>query len=103
MKKWNASKAKTTIRRVSKKRAAELKEYKLKRNVFLTLNKRCQCCNFENATDVHHSRGKIGRLLNETKYWFALCRNCHRQVTDNPIWARAKGLLCEKGKWNSLE
>ena len=91
------------IRRVSAKRAVQLKEYKLKRDVFLTLHDVCACCGDDTASDIHHSRGKIGRLLNETKYWFALCRRCHRQVTDNPIWARAKGLLCEKGKWNTCD
>ena len=51
--------------------------------------------------DCHHSRGKLGPLLLDERYWIPLCRPHHDWVRDNPDAARDMGLLCEKGLWNT--
>ena len=50
---------------------------------------------------IHHTRGRVGSLLCDTRHWRALCLKCHRDVGNNPAWARQVGLLCEKGLWNT--
>lgn len=88
------------IRRVSDKRRKELAEYvRLKKLFFGQFGLACDVDDCHRpASDVHHVRGR-GKLLNETKYWKAVCRHHHRQIHDNPEWARSVGLLAPKGKW----
>lgn len=72
-------------------------------------NPLCHCCGpffywpARATTDVHHSRGKLGALLCDTRFFFAVCRECHNWIGDHPDWARAIGLLCEPGDWNRSE
>ena len=55
------------------------------------------------ATDLHHSRGRIGALLLDERFWKPLCRRHHDTVQLAPELARQYGLLCERGKWNVPE
>lgn len=48
----------------------------------------------------HHSRGRAGSLLCDTRFWIALCPKCHAWVHNHPENARRAGLLCERGLWN---
>lgn len=50
--------------------------------------------------DCHHSRGKLGPLLMDERFWVPTCRSLHSWIQDNPAEARTLGLLCEKGLWN---
>ena len=88
------------IRRISPKRAAEQAQYRKVRKEFLAVKAYCEVCK-EVATEVHHHAGRIGRLLCDTKNFHALCFRCHRMAHDNIAWARAMGLICESGGWNS--
>ena len=45
------------------------------------------------ATMVHHKAGRIGKMLNDTEQWMALCFLCHRRVHDHGAWAREMGYL----------
>ena len=81
------------LRRVSLKRAKQLKEYLPKRNAFIAEHPVCQICNNARSTDCHHSFGRIGNLLNETDHWFAVCRSCHNWVHSHPSEARRQGYL----------
>lgn len=85
---------------MSKARYARMKEYGKLRKEYLNKNRFCAKCG-KKATDVHHSRGRTGRLLCMQEYWFAVCRQCHNFIGDNPDEARQEGLLCELGKWNT--
>lgn len=87
-------------RRISPPRARQLKQYKDLRSAFLSEHKKCEhpCCS-KPATDVHHTRGRAGKMLLLVQYWKALCRRHHDWVGMNPEAARQIGLLCEKGKW----
>lgn len=43
------------------------------------------------ATEVHHKKGRIGKLLNDTDYFLAVCRKDHVFIENNPLWAKQKG------------
>jgi hypothetical protein len=40
---------------------------------------------------IHHKKGRIGHLLWNTKYFLAVCPNCHRYIEDHPEQARSNG------------
>lgn len=91
------------ISSISDKRKANLKQYEKLKRVWLKGRKCCYPgCN-SLVVDVHHLRGRIGKLLCEQRYWLPLCRPHHDWVGRNPEEARKMGLLCEKGKWNTYE
>jgi hypothetical protein len=71
----------------------------------------CECAGLKDSTgrticanrphlcsEVHHRRGRAGKLLLDTRFWVALCDKSHRFVHDNPAEARAIGLI--EGPWN---
>jgi hypothetical protein len=90
----------TKIPAMSKVRHARMKEYLKARKKFLAVNRKCKRCG-KPSTEIHHSRGRIGRLLLMEEHWVALDRCCHNWVGDNPVEAREAGLLCELGQWNT--
>lgn len=97
-----------SIRPVSKSRAPQLARYRKLRADFLEESK-CKAC-FKiwkrepiPATQVHHTRGRVGRLLCEAQYWLAVCHECHEWITNHTAKARELGLVCELGKWNTYE
>ena len=51
------------------------------------------------ATDRHHTRGRVGTLLHDRRFWLPLCRCSHNWVNDHPLTAKALGLL-DPGPWN---
>ena len=92
MKRSGPIKRKTPMRRVSKKRQKENKEYSVLRKGFLKKLPICEVCMTAAATDVHHM-DKRGKNLNEVGTWLAVCRPCHDKIHSNPSWAREKGYL----------
>lgn len=81
------------VNAVSRKRRADMAAYAALRKVFLAgpPEVRCRCCAVNPATDVHHTRGRAGKLLLDVRYWLPLCRSCHRWVGENPEAARRLG------------
>jgi len=82
----------TRIRKVSNKRAKEMKTYSLLREAFLLQFPICQWCTDREATEVHHVEKRGINYLN-IDTWKALCHSCHKEVHDRPSWARRVGLL----------
>lgn len=84
--------------------------YRAIKELFLLKEPVCQACKFVRgakatplwADDVHHTRGKLGLLLFDVRFFKAVCRPCHNWIGDNIDLARKYGLLCEKGDWNKL-
>ncbi len=80
---------------MSEKRAEEMVLYKEMRVAFMKENKVCAAgldgCT-KKATDVHHMAGRTNAMLLDQTKWLAVCRNCHRQITDNSEMAIAKSL-----------
>lgn len=89
------------IRSVSANRRRQMDQYRRAANGW-KIGKSCahpDCV--KPCEDVHHSRGRVGKLLMETDYWVPVCRAHHRWIGDNPAEARRLGLLCEVGRWNT--
>lgn len=82
------------IPKVSKKQIERYKEYRIVRDEFMKLHPTCQArlsgCTVK-ATDLHHSRGKIGDLLTDKRHFKALCRSCHRFIEENPKFSKENG------------
>lgn len=84
----------TRLRRVSRKRALELKIYAQIRKDFLFTHSTCQfpgCVRL--ASDVHHVRGRLGSRLLDQRSWKAVCRICHTWLHDHPKEARKMGWI----------
>lgn len=79
------------IRRLSIKRASEYEEYYPLRNDYLKKHPRCECGCGRRSTEVHHKKGKIGKLLCEVKFFMAVARFCHEKINNNPEWAMEMG------------
>lgn len=89
------------IRRISAARAKRLSEYaKLKRRWLK--GKTCQMCPSKKV-DVHHSRGRTGRLLCMVEFWIPLCRFHHNKIKEDPAWAYKHELLGPYGSYNSSQ
>lgn len=81
------------MKRFSKKRARENRKYLALRKKFLEQNPICEFegCEAE-ATECHHSEGRIGKRLLDTRKFKALCNYHHRWAELNPVEAKEKGL-----------
>ena len=78
----------------SSKRIIDDKEYSIRRKIFLTANPMCQahligCQNV--ASQVHHKKGRIGKLLLNMTWWLAVCDSCHHWIENHPEEAKEKG------------
>ena len=74
-----------SIKPASTKMQATMDEYSKKRKAYLALFSTCQATLVDctgQATDVHHMEGR-GENHNKINTWLAVCRNCHRWITDN--------------------
>ena len=84
------------IKARSAKRAKQEREYTNLRNEYLAANPNCEgqltgCTGV--ATELHHSIGRIGELLTNTKYFKASCHNCNMRAESHPNEAMAKGFI----------
>ena len=80
--------------KISVKMVKTLDEYSKRRLAFLAMHPSCQAslvgCTTA-ATDVHHKAGRGENHLKITT-WLAVCRSCHRWITDNSKEAIELGL-----------
>lgn len=58
-----AVKTRKRPRLMSKARAAQMREYVNAKKEFLAKHKKCAIWPYKRATDVHHARGRRGKLL----------------------------------------
>ena len=91
---------------VSKARWREKRRYSALKKSFLRLHLWCGVMPLHRATQVHHSRGRLGALLTDTRYLVPVSVEGHAWIHANPDKARSTSwmgipLLCEKGKWNT--
>lgn len=101
----------TPLKRVSAKRAEQLREYSIRRKAFLEAHPFCAVAAeaskkmFVNrqvgtfwmehtpATDIHHIRGRRDAMLLDERYWLAVSREGHDAIHQNPNKAREMGWL----------
>lgn len=90
------------IKKVSDKKKVEDERYFKEREGFLKeeANKICNAqleCKGDEATDVHHKKGR-GKYYLDRSTWLAVCRKCHRRITDNSKEAIELGLSVSRLK-----
>lgn len=82
------------IAKVSEKQIERLAKYRKVRDQFMKEHPNCQArlqgCTIK-ATDCHHSRGKVGDLLTDKRYFKALCRSCHNYIETHPSQSKEMG------------
>jgi len=86
---------KSKIRPKSKKQDARDKKYLKIRATWIIDHPICEIqivpeCSYH-ACDVHHTKGKLGDLYFDTKYFKAACRFCHEYVELHPKEAKELG------------
>ena len=83
------------IKKVSKSMEVKLKEYSRRKKEFMSLPENKYCPVYPNrlATEVHHSKGRIGSLLLNTEFWIAVSSDGHKFIHENDSWSRRKGYL----------
>lgn len=90
-------KRKTPLRRVSKKRQSENRQYLKQRKAFLEAHPYCEACLEEGearqATDIHHRNKRNGARLLDEEYWMSVCRKHHDWIHAHPAEARKLGWL----------
>lgn len=96
------------IKRISDKLRKRKLEYKKLRADFLIDNPWCAWGLKQNppqhirATSIHHTRGRLGRLLNDTRFWLAVSNEGHEWIHNHINEARGLGLICQPGQWNCI-
>ena len=85
------------INKFSKKRLKQNQEYLSEREKFL-LDPQNQICPItgNQTTEVHHSAGRIGKLLLYVPYWIAVSRSGHNWIHDNPKESYKNGYLIKQ-------
>lgn len=90
----------TPLRRVSKKRAVENRQYAKLRAEFLELEENIACPVvargltgkplgiWERTTQIHHKKRRYGKLLNDRQYWLAVSAEGHAWIEAHPNQAR---------------
>lgn len=94
-----AKKVRKPIRRVSVARSKRLAEYERLKKEWLK-GKTCQMCSSKEV-DLHHQRGRTGKLLCAVEFFIPLCRFHHNKVKEDPAWAYKHELLGPYGSYNS--
>lgn len=91
--------SRSTAKPVSKKQAKALREYSKISKAFLAEHEMCEIQSPEctgKATEIHHTKGRIGALLIDTKYFMASCSCCNQYVEKHDAWARENGFKKSK-------
>lgn len=87
------------------RRAARLFQYQRDAKDFLARNPWCvwglrqEPPQFIRATQVHHYRGRAGKLLLDQRFWLGMSADKHTWAHNNIAEARKLGLICPKGEW----
>ncbi len=80
------------IAKKSPKRSKEEREYSKLRKLFLETKMLCEVEGCRCRSDsVHHKKGRIADLLNDTEFWLAVCHDHHVWIEEHPEWAKEKG------------
>lgn len=82
----------TSIRKVSARRAREMKEYAKKRAAYLTEHPTCEVCGQARATQIHHTKRR-GKFYLDESSWCGCCFHCHHKIESDPKWAEENGYL----------
>lgn len=79
------------MRAVSVKRLSQLREYTHERKAVLDKRPICEVCKLKRAFEIHHMKGREGKLLLNKEFWLPVCWSCHNRIHSEPKWAREQG------------
>jgi hypothetical protein len=89
--------SKVKIKSVSDKRLLALRDYRVVRDAYMRDHKICEHPECSSpSTELHHSKGRIGKLLTDPLYFKALCNSCHSWAEKNPTLAKELGLSVDR-------
>ena len=74
----------------STKREEQIRQYSEDRLAFLEENKVCPVTKGR-TTQIHHKKGRIGKLYLDKDYWLAVSAEGHKWIEENPIKAKELG------------
>jgi hypothetical protein len=77
-------------------RAKDERKYSVRAKVFLMLNPRCGVFPDLRSNQVHHKKGRSGKMLLEEKYFMAVSQEGHDWIRDNPTLAEEKGYTIKR-------
>lgn len=94
------------LKRVSPKRIAEGKIYSGVRKGFLARpeNHHCKVCADLNcfprhpAVEIHHIRGKEGKMLYDSRFFLPVCRPHHDKIEVEKEWAWKRGYRASRDR-----
>lgn len=80
------------LKKVSRHRESQNREYSKLRKVFLET---CPPCPVTGgvATEIHHTNHREGKLLNDVSQWLGVSLGGHRYIHSHPKEARENGWL----------
>ena len=84
---------------ISEKQLKALKDYRIVRDEFMSSHPICEARLSEctkNATDLHHKKGRVGKLLTDKKFFMAVCRSCHNKIEDGGEWVYEMGFKIKR-------
>lgn len=92
------------LKKISRSQRARMARYHEVRNEYLRTHPVCGICLVRNqkpapATEVHHIYGRNGSLLCDERGFCPSCFNCRLWPHENPVEARAAGVLGEAWQW----
>lgn len=95
-----STKKNKSIPKVSKNMQESLRLYKSVRMYYLLGHPTCEAqvtehCSIE-ATDIHHQKGRSGKLLTDMNFFVATCRSCHLWIESHPTQAKELGLSLDR-------
>ena len=73
-----------------------MKIYAEKRKAFLKDNPKCAVYPQKKATEIHHKKGRIGKLYLDDRFWLAVSRSGHVWIENNPIEAKKRGFSLDR-------
>ena len=83
------------IKKVSDRRAKQNEQYSIERKNYLALKPFCEVCGCE-ATEIHHKKSRVEKMLLDIHYWMAVCRECHNEIHANPEYSYQMGYLIKR-------
>ena len=95
-------KAHTPVKKVSDKRRSQLYTYSLLKKKYMDKHRLCIVSVRNDATDIHHMKGRENDLLLDINYWLPVCRSCHRKITDDSAWAIRNGYSYKRNEQKDL-
>jgi hypothetical protein len=79
------------IKAATTDRASDLREYSKQIKIFLKNNPRCAVFSNMASNQVHHKKGRSGKLLLDQRYWLAVSDAGHQKIHDYPVFALEHG------------